>query len=193
MEDGSFSTDQETILKRRKSEYYKLFKRDNTLVNYTFIDNLSELTDQLERELDSVNKGNSSITDEDDESLAVELCNENMSVEETEETMRLVKLGKAVGVDNLLNKILCNTILTVPLQKLFDMCFTHGIVPSPWCQSIIYPIFKGGKDCRDQLGYLGISLMSTVAKMFSSILNRRLTSYFERNNTLCNYRLDSVR
>ncbi|VDI44475.1 Hypothetical predicted protein [Mytilus galloprovincialis] len=100
--------------------------------------------------------------------------------------MRLVKLGKAVGVDNLPNEILCNKILTVPLQKLFDMCFSHGIVPSPWCQSIIHPILKDGKDYRDPLGYRGISLMSTVAKMFSSILNRRLTSYFERNNTLCN-------
>ncbi|CAG2202982.1 unnamed protein product [Mytilus edulis] len=120
MEDGSFSTDQETILKRWKSEYSKLFKLDNTLVNDTFIDNLSELTEQLEREFNSV-------TDEDYEILEAELFNENISIEETEEAMRLVKLGKAVGVDNLPNEILCNKILTVPLQKLFDMCFSHAL------------------------------------------------------------------
>ncbi|CAG2254736.1 unnamed protein product [Mytilus edulis] len=125
MEDGSFSTDQETILKRWKSEYSKLFKLDNTLVNDTFIDNLSELTEQLEREFNSV-------TDEDDEILAAELFNENISIEETEEAMRLVKLGKAVGVDNLPNEILCNKILTVPLQKLFDMCFTHEKYKKTW-------------------------------------------------------------
>ncbi|VDI60818.1 Hypothetical predicted protein [Mytilus galloprovincialis] len=67
MEDGSFSTDQETILKRWKSEYYKLFKLDNTLVNDTFIDNVSELTEPLEREFNGV-------TDEDDEILGNETC-----------------------------------------------------------------------------------------------------------------------
>ncbi|CAG2246235.1 unnamed protein product [Mytilus edulis] len=49
-------------------------------------------------------------------------------------------------------------------------------VPSPWCQSIIHPILKDGKDYRDPLGYRGISLMSTVAKMFSSILTNRMDS-----------------
>ncbi|VDI13472.1 Hypothetical predicted protein [Mytilus galloprovincialis] len=47
MEDGSFSTDKKTILKILKSEYYKLFKLENTLDNDTFIDNLSELSAKL--------------------------------------------------------------------------------------------------------------------------------------------------
>ncbi|CAC5394004.1 unnamed protein product [Mytilus coruscus] len=70
-------------------EYYKLFKLDTTLVDDTFIDNLSELNEQLEREYEIV-------TDVDDEIVAPELFNENISIQETEETMRLVKLGKAI-------------------------------------------------------------------------------------------------
>jgi len=64
------------------------------------------------------------------------------------------------------------------------VCFTNGIVPNLWCRSIIHPILKSGKDYREPLSYRSISLMSTVAKMFSYILNKRIVRFLERNDIL---------
>ena len=110
--------------------------------------------------------------------------NSNISLEEIESAMKHAKPGKAV-VDNFPNEVLRNTSLLSVLQTLFKVCFINGIVPSMWCSSIIHPILKDGKDYRDTLGYCCISLMSTVAKMFCFILNKRLVTFFDRNNTLC--------
>ena len=44
---------------------------------------------------------------------------------------------------------------------------------------------KRVKDSRDPLNYNGISLMSTMAKLFNAILNDRICSYLDENNLLC--------
>ena len=65
------------------------------------------------------------------------------------------------------------------------MIFVNHYVPLMWKQSIIYPIFKGGqKDKKDPLSYRPISLISNPCKIFSSILNDRLTKYMEHNCVL---------
>ena len=95
-----------------------------------------------------------------------------------------LKNGKAVGLDNLPNEILKNDHLSNAAKELFKVCFTHSIVPDAWCQSIICPLLKKGKDVCDPLSYRSISLMSTVSKAFSQILNDRLVKYLENNNLL---------
>ena len=68
---------------------------------------------------------------------------------------------------------------------LFRFCFKHSIVPSVWYKSIIKPIPKSSKnDPRIPLNYRGISLLSTVYKLYSSILNARLTEYLETEEYL---------
>ena len=48
-----------------------------------------------------------------------------------------------------------------------------------WYKGIIHPILKTGKDPLLPLSHRGISLMSTVAKIFSAIINNRLTTFME--------------
>ena len=60
-----------------------------------------------------------------------------------------------------------------------------GRVPSLWLKAIIVPIPKGGKaDPHIPLNYRGISLLSTVAKLYGSVLNNRLVMYLNRNDVL---------
>ena len=71
------------------------------------------------------------------------------------------------------------------LFSLFQTCFNYSIIPSIWYKSIIKPIPKSAKnDPRVPLNYRGISLMSTVYKLYSSILNSRLSYYLEVSDTL---------
>jgi len=78
------------------------------------------------------------------------------------------------------NEILkCETLLDT-LHSLLSVCFKHGIIPSAWCRNIIHPILKKGKDFRNPLDYRGIAVMSTVAKVFTSIMNTRLKTFMEK-------------
>lgn len=88
------------------------------------------------------------------------------------------ELGKSVGVENLPNEILRNENLVI---VLFNLCFFfRGMVPKSGCESIVCQILKTGKDYRDPYGYMSINLMSTAAKLFHSILNKRLVNYLEQ-------------
>ena len=90
------------------------------------------------------------------------------------------KLKKAVGIDNLPNEILRNVNTIEMLHVLFSKIFETGVTPSIWKISIIKPIPKNSLiDPRLPLQYRGISLLSTVYKIFSSILNVRITKCAE--------------
>ena len=72
-----------------------------------------------------------------------------------------------------------------PWVKLFQYYFDTGIFPSCWNQAIIKPIPKSkSKDPRVPLNYRGINLLSNIYKAYSSIINRRLSTYLESNDLL---------
>ena len=71
------------------------------------------------------------------------------------------------------------------LHQLFQLCFDSGKIPDVWRRAIISPIPKDTtKDNRIPLNYRGISLQSSVAKLYSALLNSRLLCYLEDNNIL---------
>ena len=90
------------------------------------------------------------------------------------------KLKKAVGPDNLPNEVLkwpqSVSLLTTFYNRILQTEFT----PKIWRQAIIKPIPKSYMtDPRTTEQYRGISLLS---KLFTSIINNRLTRYLEDNN-----------
>ena len=71
------------------------------------------------------------------------------------------------------------------LFEFFNLCFDQSTIPNVWLKAIIFPIPKS-KDCdpRLPLNYRGISLLSCISKIYSKILNNRLSNYLEDNNLL---------
>ena len=62
--------------------------------------------------------------------------------------------------------------------KWFNIVLNTGVIPTNWCIGIIKPLYKG-KGPQDQPdNYRGISLLSCVGKLFTS-LNSRLSLYLE--------------
>ncbi len=53
-----------------------------------------------------------------------------------------MKLGKAVGVDELPVEALKSECVQKFMLKLFDKCFETEIIPSMWCKRVINPIPK---------------------------------------------------
>ena len=60
-----------------------------------------------------------------------------------------------------------------------------SVMVASWLQSIINPVHKNGEDPRNPLkGYWGISLCSTVYKVYCDVLNQRLSIGAERKGFL---------
>ena len=59
------------------------------------------------------------------------------------------------------------------------MCFEKNKIASVWYKAVIHPILKPGKSPLVPLNHRGISLISTVAKVLSTILNTRLSNFME--------------
>ncbi len=70
-----------------------------------------------------------------------------------------MKLGKAVGVDELPVEALKNECVQTFMLKLFDKCFEKQIIPSMWHKGVINPIPKDStKDHGQPTNYRGITL-----------------------------------
>lgn len=71
--------------------------------------------------------------------------------------------------------------------KLFNVVFDTGIIPEQWTVRNTNPIYKNKGDITKPENYRPITLLSSVGKVFSSILNKRITEYVESidiiNNT----------
>ena len=92
--------------------------------------------------------------------------------------MKQLKKNKATGCDNIPNEFLMKSEFLVPLYRLFQTIFNAGLVPTIWGKCCITPIPKSSmKDPFTPLNYRDISLLSCVSKLYSRVINNRLTAY----------------
>ncbi len=90
--------------------------------------------------------------------------------------------GKAVGDDGIPLEVLHNDTCINYLVTLFNVCFDSATIPEQWSKGIINPIVKDPKsDPRHPLNYRGITITSSVYKVFCSVLNCRLSNLIETN------------
>ena len=183
LENGEISYEYETILRKWKDDFSNLLLNE---ISDLFLENTRKLLEDWEDQMENMNidtDNNSTQNQTVDQSDI--LLNTEISIEELNSALKSAKANKATGIDNLPNEILkCERIKELIL-KLFQKCFESGTLPSMWNLSIIHPILKKGKDYRDPLSYRSISLMSTVAKIFNSLICERLTEFLDSNELLC--------
>jgi hypothetical protein len=102
----------------------------------------------------------------------------DIDIIEVAKAMENAKIGKAAGIDLIPSDVLKNEASLFVLHSLFNVCFQTGRIPSLWSKSIINPIPKSSSnDLRDPMSYRGISLASTIYKMYTSILNERIVKW----------------
>ena len=118
--------------------------------------------------------------DEDDAIL-----NSFISQQEIEQAIGNLKNNKSPGHDNILNELLKSgkEQLLLPLEKLFNTILKSGTYPSEWSMGIIVPIHKKG-DTTDVNNYRGITLLPSLGKLFTQILNTRLNMFLDKNDIL---------
>ena len=182
LDDGSVSSDPQQIMNKWKHDFETLYQRSNIPDNATENDFLAALDQQRGQwqEYDAAIAGQGPCRDdlEEDFYLASLQLNSATTLQKTINALKQCKNGKATGIDNVPNEILKTPALQEILFNLFDTFETNKI-PSMWYKGIIQPIPKRGKDPLFPLNHRGISLMSTVAKLYSAIINNRVTAFME--------------
>ncbi len=113
--------------------------------------------------------------------IMFEELNVEISCSEIDKSILQLKHSKSGGPDMTLNEFLIHGKGTlIPfLSKLFNASLNKGYFPDSWGEGHIVPIHKKGNiDIVNN--YRGITLLSTVGKLFTRILNNRLTDWAEK-------------
>jgi len=98
--------------------------------------------------------------------------NVKFTFQESEKTIRQLKLMKAPGIDDVRAEHLryCRRQLIITLTKLFNAIFTTGYIPKTWKCGMTIPIYKGRPKARTNPdSYIPISLIK-----YSRIINNKV-------------------
>ena len=97
-----------------------------------------------------------------------------------------LKNGKACGLDGVLNEMIKYGHFFLPsLEKLFNLMLSFGVYPKKWGDGYLIPIYKRASP-SDPNNYRGITINSSLCKLFNSILNNRLVSFL-KDKKILNY------
>ena len=92
---------------------------------------------------------------------------------EIKKCVNRLRNNKAADIDCIINEYIKNTIdLLCPLYViLFNKILDTGILPDEWLVGTIVPIYKNKGDKDDVNNYRGITLLSCMSKLFTSLIN----------------------
>ena len=108
-----------------------------------------------------------------------------ITIEEICKTIKELKTNKATGHDSIINEMLkeSKSVISPFLATLFNKSLEIQYYPEEWSIGIINPLRKTGElDNPDN--YRGITLNSCISKLFTRLLNNRLTEVIENKNLL---------
>ena len=107
------------------------------------------------------------------------LLDKTITQEEIIHAIDNLKNNKSAGPDKILNEYIKSTKgLLLPLYvKLFNRVLNEGKVPLSWLTGWIIPLYKNKGDPSDPRNYRGITLLSCLGKVFTALLNVRLSEF----------------
>jgi hypothetical protein len=172
--DGEVKTSEHEVLQKWQNDFYNIYSGPSgENFSQEFYD-----TKMIEKMM---------LEDEQNDPLYVSnhYINNEISLGEIIKTTTKLKNKKAVGTDCLPNEVLKGRQVGLLLVSLFNTCFDKGMLPNHWREANIYPIPKNLlDDKRNPMTYRGISLLSTISKVYTSLLNQRILNYLEEENKL---------
>lgn len=115
-----------------------------------------------------------------------QILNDPITKEEVLRNIKKLKNGKSPGIDMVLNEYIKSTQnLLCPLYiGLFNKILDTGVLPADWLVGVVVPLYKNKGDMQDVNNYRGITLLSCMGKLFTSILNERLNNFSNAMNII---------
>ena len=135
----------------------------------------SFVLEEVEQEIEQWEESNSFHSDE--------TLDDEISMDDLELAINKLKSNKSAGYDGVLNEFIVHggRLMKVVMLKLFNTIFNIGCFPQVWAVGEIIPVYKKGNKNEPE-NYRGITLLSCLGKLFTSILNNRLSIWAENNN-----------
>ena len=145
---------------------------------YTFFKDLNEQPDTEHDFCD--NNIEFSIDDND------EILNSPITDSEILKCIKLLKNNKACANDDIINEYIKSTAhIMLPLYtSFFNLILETGTLPEAWLEGIIKPIYKKKGDPQQPENYRPITILSCFGKLFTSVLNLRLSSFLNEHDIL---------
>ena len=103
--------------------------------------------------------------------------------QEIENEISYLKIGKATGPYSIPIDVLkiLKSVVSKPLESIFNASFMIGIVPSDFKLANIIPVYKSGSQtCL--CNYRPISWLSVFNKILEKLMYKRLLIFLEKNN-----------
>lgn len=99
-----------------------------------------------------------------------------VSTDEVQHAVKKLNNGKAADGQGIQSEHITTAdhVLLVPLAHLFNTILQNRCVPKAFQQGVVIPIPKKDKDCLLQENYRGITLTSTICKIFENVLLGRM-------------------
>ena len=115
----------------------------------------------------------------DDNEGTSPILNNPITSQEITKCISKLKNNKSPGSDLIVNEYIKTTkdIMCPVYVKLFNKILDTSVFPSEWLVGVIVPLYKNKGDPSDCNNYRGITLLSCLGKLFTSILNERLKEF----------------
>ena len=100
--------------------------------------------------------------------------------EEVEDCVAKLRNRKAAGADGIVNELLKQggEGMINMLVRIFNWIWKHEYAPKRWREGVVVNLFKKG-DKADPGNYRGITLLSTVGKLFGKMIDNRMGDMLE--------------
>ena len=110
--------------------------------------------------------------------------NNKITEKEVKEAIIKLKNKKAAGFDGITNEMTkASPLIIAMLTPLFNLILTSRHFPNQWNFGLIKNIHKGGNK-NDPNNYRGITLNSSLGKLFCTILHQRLSDFCDANDII---------
>ena len=111
-----------------------------------------------------------------------ETLNSSITCNKIKKCINNLKNGKC----HILNEYIKSTkeIFLPVYETLFYKIFDSGILPTAWLEGSITPIYKNKGNSSDPANYRPITILSCLGKVFTAVLNTRLTKFTDDSNLL---------
>lgn len=170
-------------------DFWKLFIKNKSTNNTISMDAFYKHFSNLSMDINTVRHDDSETfcegNDFNETDCEYDEFNSEITITEVKAAISSLKRNKAMGSDGLMNEyfIECTDILISHLTDIFNHILCSGYFQEKWTEGIIIPLFKKG-DPEDANNYRGITLLSCLSKIFTCILNKRITKWCEDNNVM---------
>ena len=175
----------EYMRKYNPKQFYKVFNKRKSKGSNSDI-SMQQFMEHFKNLNEVHNQSEDTEGDTDDDlHAAYDELDKPFDLSEVKKAIKKLNSNKSNAEDCLINEMFIHSIdiLAPTLCRLFNTIFNSGIFPETWSKGCVVPVFKKG-NINDPNNYRGITIISCLGKLFTSVLNSRLLAWDKEYNII---------